>query len=108
MSGRIPHLTACDGLLLFSAVWHSLTQIHGSGQGVYFDPKTLDPLVRTAAFKAASELFMQLWPRALHPPNGACGFSHPGLRSGMCAISIGSFEQVKVKGLGRKQPLTKL
>ncbi|GIL73725.1 hypothetical protein Vretifemale_3854, partial [Volvox reticuliferus] len=84
-----------DGLSLFSAIWHSLAQSRGLSQGVYFDPSAMRPLVQTPAFKTAAHLFARIWPHALMQPAGMSSFSHPGLRLGSCAISIGTFEQVK-------------
>ncbi|EFJ46911.1 hypothetical protein VOLCADRAFT_118024, partial [Volvox carteri f. nagariensis] len=85
----------CSSLSLFSAIWHSLAQSRGLSQGVYFDRETAAPLVRTAAFRAAAQLFLRLWRPALPQPDGMCGFVHPGLRLGTCAFSVGTFEQVK-------------
>ncbi|GLI61280.1 hypothetical protein VaNZ11_003629 [Volvox africanus] len=92
-----------DGLSLFSAVWHSLAQSRGLGQGVFFDLSTMQPLVQTPAFKAAVQLFARIWPLALMQPAGVSGFSHPGLRLGTCAISIGTFEQDVARLVAQRQ-----
>jgi hypothetical protein len=101
-SPAFPPRAVCDGMTLFSAIWHSIAQSRGLSQGVYFDRWTMRPLVQTAAFKAAARLFIRVWTRALPEPDGYCSFSNPGLRLGQCAISIGTFEQVKV-GRGARQ-----
>ncbi|KAG2487560.1 hypothetical protein HYH03_013839 [Edaphochlamys debaryana] len=87
---------------LLRAILGSYVQSQGSGHGVFWDPSTLEPLVRNEAMERALMIFLRL--RAAGPTESDAPLCRPtSFIRGQCFMAIASGEVFKSGSVGAKE-----